>query len=200
VASKAKPFTDGEFVKETFLSSAEILFSDLPNKETILSRIREIPASPRSIERPITDIAENVTVKQTTGLQQAVVFSVALDESVDVNDVSRLAIVARCCDNDRLYEELCCMIPLGGTVKGVDIITAFVSYFENQNININKIFCVATDAAPAMVGKNKGFVKLRQDHIGRQVLSFHCIIHQESLCAKLSSMLELCNRNCYQDS
>ena len=45
VASKAIPFTDGEFIKAT-LSSAEILFSDLPNKETILSRIREIPASP----------------------------------------------------------------------------------------------------------------------------------------------------------
>ena len=144
-------------------------------------------------------MAENITVKQTTRLQQAVVFSVALDENVDVNDVARLAIVSRYCD-DHPYEEQCCLIPLGGTVKGVDITTAFLRYFENQNININKIFCVATDAAPAMVGKNKGFVKLRQDHIGRQVLSFHCIIHQESLCAKLSSMLELCNRNCYQDS
>ena len=75
VPLKAKPFTDGEIVKETFLSSAEILFSDLPNKETILSRIGEILASPRSIKRRITDMAENVTVKQTTGLQQAVVFS-----------------------------------------------------------------------------------------------------------------------------
>ena len=63
VASKAKPLTDGKFVKETFLSSAEILFSDLPNKERILSRIREKPASPRSIERRITDMAENVTIK-----------------------------------------------------------------------------------------------------------------------------------------
>jgi len=134
-------------------------------------------------------MAENVTVKQTTRLQQVVVFSVALDEHVDVNDVARLAIVARYCDNDHIYEELCCLIPLGDTVKGVDIITASVSYFENQNININKIFCVTTDAASAMVGKNKGFVKLLQDHIGRQVLSFHCIIHQESLCAK---MLSLC--------
>jgi len=174
--------------RKLFFSSAEILFGDLTNKETILSRIREIPASPRSIEKRITDMAENVTVKQTTGLQQAVVFSVALDKSVDVNDVARLAIVVWCCDSDHLYEELCCLIPLGGTVKGVNIITAFVSYFENQNININKIFCVTTDAAPAMVGKNKGFVKLLQDHIGRQVLSFHCIIHQESLCAKMSSL------------
>jgi len=63
VASKAKPFTDGEFVQETFLSSAEILFSDLPSKETILSQIREIPASPSPIERRITDMAENVTIK-----------------------------------------------------------------------------------------------------------------------------------------
>jgi hypothetical protein len=60
VGSKGKPFTDGEYIKETFLSSAEILFSDLPNKETILSRIREIPAPARSIERRITDMAENI--------------------------------------------------------------------------------------------------------------------------------------------
>ena len=133
-------------------------------------------------------MTENVTVKQTTGLQQAVVFSVALDESADVNEVARLATVVRYCDKDRIYEELCCLIPLGGTVKGEDIITAFVSYFENQNININKIFCVTTDAAPAMVGRNKGFVKLLQDRIGRQELNFHCIIDQESLCAKISSL------------
>ena len=94
-----------------------------------------------------------------------------------MNDVARLAIVARYCDNDRIYEKLCCSIPLGGTVKGVDNITAFVSNFENQNITINKIFCVTTDATPAMVRKNKGFVKLLQDHIGHQVLSLHCIIH-----------------------
>jgi hypothetical protein len=47
VALKVKLFTDGKYIKETFLSSAEILFSDLPNKETILSRIGEIPASAR---------------------------------------------------------------------------------------------------------------------------------------------------------
>ena len=48
-----------------------------------------------------------------------------------MNDVARPEIVARYCDNDRIYEELCCLITLGGTVKGVDIITAFVSYLKN---------------------------------------------------------------------
>ena len=63
VALKGKPFTDGEYIKETFLKSAEILFGDLPNKEIIVSRITAIPVSARSVERRITDLAENVTTK-----------------------------------------------------------------------------------------------------------------------------------------
>jgi hypothetical protein len=186
VASKGKPFTDGEFIKETFLSSGEILFSDLPNKEKILSQIQEIPASVRSTERHTTDRAKNVMVKQTTRLQQAIVFSVALDESVNVNGMACLAIVVRYCD-DHNYEELCCLIPLGATAKGEDIISALVSYLKNLNININKIFCVTIDAKPAVVRKNKGFVKLLQDHIGHQELSFHCVTYQESLCENILS-------------
>ena len=81
-----------------------------------------------------------------------VVFSIVLDETVDVNDVERVAIVARYCHNVRIYEELCCLIPLYGTVKGEDIITSFLSYFENQNIDLNKLFCVTTDGGPATVG------------------------------------------------
>ena len=56
VALKGKPFTDGEYIKETFLSSAEVLFRDLQNKDIILSRIREIPVSARSVERRISDL------------------------------------------------------------------------------------------------------------------------------------------------
>ncbi|GFX27670.1 uncharacterized protein TNCV_2129111 [Trichonephila clavipes] len=73
LAAKGKPFTDGEYIKNTFLKSAEILFIDLPNLRTILSRIQEIPAS-----------AENVTAKQNSGLQESVAFSIGLDESKDV--------------------------------------------------------------------------------------------------------------------
>ena len=69
VALKGKFFTDGEYIKETFLKSDEILFGDLPNKEIIVSLITAIPVSARSVERRITDLAENVTTKQITGLK-----------------------------------------------------------------------------------------------------------------------------------
>ncbi|CAI9721645.1 Hypothetical predicted protein [Octopus vulgaris] len=156
IAEKGKPFTDGEFIKKAFLRSAKILFSDLPNTETILSQFQEIPASVRSIERCITDVTENITIKQKVGLQKTAAFSVAVDENTDTNDMVCLAIVVRYCDNDRIYEELSCLIPHTNT--GQDILIAFVNYFENQVININKIFYFTTDGAHAMVGREKDFL------------------------------------------
>jgi len=38
-----------------------------------------------------------------------------------------------------------------------------------------------------MLGKNVGFVKLLENWLERPLLSFYCVIHEESLCAKVSS-------------
>ena len=48
--------------------------------------MRDMAVSARKIERRITDIAEDVNKQQTIALKTANVFSVALDESIDIND------------------------------------------------------------------------------------------------------------------
>ena len=53
------------FVKETFANCAEVLFDDLPNKCIIISRIKDVPISPRSVERRIVDMATDVPEQQT---------------------------------------------------------------------------------------------------------------------------------------
>uniref|UniRef100_A0A8C5QD50 General transcription factor II-I repeat domain-containing protein 2A n=1 Tax=Leptobrachium leishanense TaxID=445787 RepID=A0A8C5QD50_9ANUR len=50
---------------------------------------------------------------------------------------------------------------------------------------MDKLISVCTDGAPCMVGKNKGFVALLREHEKRPILSFHCILHQEELCAQM---------------
>ena len=187
VIENAKPFTDGEYLKTTFYRCAEVLFGDLPNKNTILARIKDMPASRRTIERRMTDMVDDVVGQQTVSLRNAEVFSVALDESVDLNDIPRLAVVARFSQNGKVYEELCCLAPLFNTTTGEDILLAFVKFFEKQGVDLNKVFAVTTDGAPAMVGKHREFVKLLEERIGRNVMKVHCIIHQENLCAKLSN-------------
>ena len=82
--------TTGKDILDTaFLSYADVLFDDLLNKSTIISRIRDMAVSARKIERRITDIAKDVNNQQSIALKTANVFSVALDESIDINDNPR---------------------------------------------------------------------------------------------------------------
>uniref|UniRef100_H2YQ88 DUF4371 domain-containing protein n=1 Tax=Ciona savignyi TaxID=51511 RepID=H2YQ88_CIOSA len=156
IAKHGKSFTDGVFVKEAFLGCAEVLFGDLPNKSTIISRIKDLPVSARTVERRITDMATDITEQQSAALKAAEVFSVALDESVDINDSPRLAVVARYCSNGEIHEELCCLKSMNGSTKGEDVLNTFIKHFEQRDIDIKKIFSITTDGAPAMVGIHRG--------------------------------------------
>ena len=93
IARNRKPFINGVFVKKALLNCAEMLFDNLPNKCTIISRVKDMSISLRSVERPITDITIDVTEQQTVALKGANVFSAALDESIDINDNPRSAVV-----------------------------------------------------------------------------------------------------------
>ena len=106
IAQHGKLFADGVFIKEAFLSCADVLLDDLPNKSSIISRIQDMPVSARTIERRIIDIAKDVNKQQTIALKTANVFSVALNESIDISDNPRLAVVARYCCDGEVYEEL----------------------------------------------------------------------------------------------
>ena len=165
IAKRGKPFSDGEYIKEPFICSSDVLFDGLPNKETIKSRIKDIPISARSVERRIEEMAENVRAQQTGGLKEAMVFSVALDESVDVNDIPRLAVMARYSDVT-VREELCCLKPKPETTKGEDVARVFLEHFEERGNDISKIFAVITDGVPAMVGKQRGAVTLIEERVG----------------------------------
>ena len=45
IAQHRKPFTDGVFIKEAFLSYTDVLFDDLCNKSTIILRIQDMSVS-----------------------------------------------------------------------------------------------------------------------------------------------------------
>jgi hypothetical protein len=62
-------------------------------------------------------------------------------------------------------------------------------------MNISKIAYVATDDTPSETGKEAGFVTFFTRHISRFIVTFNCIDHQETVCAKTSSRAS--NRNCY---
>ena len=60
IAKRGKPFTDGDYIKQVFINCSEVLFEDLPNKNVILSRIKNLPVSARSVKRRVEDVAADV--------------------------------------------------------------------------------------------------------------------------------------------
>lgn len=89
IVKQGKPFTDREYIKDAFLSSADVLFDGLHNKETVKSRIKDIPVSARTVQRHIEEMVENGSEQQIAGLKKCngTVFSIALDESMDINNI-----------------------------------------------------------------------------------------------------------------
>jgi hypothetical protein len=63
---------------------------------------------------------------------------------------------------------------------------------QKLNIPIQKLFEVVTDGAPSMAGKNGGLPSLITKDVknttGRDLFAYHCLIHQENLCAKSVKM------------
>ncbi len=92
-------------------------------------------------------------------------------------------LLCRYVNSDGPQEEVIELIPLKGQPRGQDICEAVLNCLKAKEINTTHLVSVATDGAPSMRGAQKGFVTLLQKSLGRKLLTFHCILHQEALCA-----------------
>ncbi|KAJ4920478.1 hypothetical protein JOQ06_022003 [Pogonophryne albipinna] len=184
IVRNGKPFTDGEYAKTFMLDVANELFDDFPNKDKIIKRIKDMPLSARTVHDRSIMMANQVEETQIKDINAGTYFSLALDESTDVSHLSQCSIIARYAAGDTLREESLAVLPMKGTTRGEDLFTSFMEFAKEKKLPMDKRISVCTDGAPCMLGKNKGFVALLREHEKRAILSFHCILHQEALCAQ----------------
>lgn len=191
IASSSRPFTDGQFVKDCMLNASQILCND---KKKIFEGIS---LSANTVARRITDLSGNVYEQLKAAAKDFEVFSIALDESTDVTDVSQCAVFIRGVDRDlNVTEEFLDLLPLKGTTTGRDIFQQLEICIEKFELNWSKLVSIATDGAPAMCSENVGVVgllkaKLNSLGILGSVTAIHCILHQEALCSKSLKMKEV---------
>uniref|UniRef100_H3BFL4 DUF4371 domain-containing protein n=1 Tax=Latimeria chalumnae TaxID=7897 RepID=H3BFL4_LATCH len=108
--------------------------------------------------------------------------SLAVDESTDIGDVAQLCIWIRCIDtvNFEITEDLLSLKSLHDRTRGKDIYIAV----RQMNVPLNSVVSVTTDGAPCMTGKHRELVaEMTKEQ--PNLLTFHCIVHQQALCSKL---------------
>jgi hypothetical protein len=118
-------------------------------------------------------------------------FSLALDESTDLTDTAQLIFWVRFVLPDlKICEEILVLCGLRGRTCGTHILERFFEASKKCDLDMKKLASVTTDGALAMIGGKSGFVSLLKQHLNENGLktmlpSFHCILHQENLCAQM---------------
>ena len=101
------------------------------NENKISSEFEKISLSRRTVTRRIADTDSAIRKTLQTILTDCAYFSIALDESTDVSDVSQLLIFVRVISPQfEVYEELLELCSLHGTTKGSDIFNAVKNAIE----------------------------------------------------------------------
>lgn len=146
----------------------------------------DVALSRRTVARRIEQMSAQSFDSLKSNLDSCLFFSAALDESTDVADMSQLLIFVRFIDSDfKISEELLKCVTMKSTTRGLDIFEAFMTTIQDF-VAIEKLVSVCTDGAPAMKSTGVGFVG-QIKRLDPKIQSFHCIIHQEALCAKKKS-------------
>lgn len=189
IAKKMKPFSDGEFVKECL---AAVMNDVLPDKQQIISRIS---LSRQTICRRIDDISAEIVVSLQDRIRQFKAFSLAFDESIDISDISQLVVFIRGVnDLFDVTQEMLNLLHLRDTTRGEDVFNAIKKCLTSNSLHLDTLSGLTTDGAPAMVGKNKGAVKLFMNELEArsvetcEIYVIHCLIHQQNLCAHVLCM------------
>jgi len=183
IARSKLPYIHGEFVKKNISDVIAIL---APENLKLKQAIEEIPISRHTTERRISEISSSVACSLQNDLKNCVAFSLALDESTDIQDIPQVSIFVRYVTNDKnIKEEFLDLISLNETTKGIDIKKALDKALSDAQLPLHKLVSIATDGAPAMVGHKTGLVgQLTQDPNYPECLFVHCMIHLEHLVSK----------------
>ncbi|CAH1989553.1 unnamed protein product [Acanthoscelides obtectus] len=178
IAKSGKPHTIGE---KLILPAVEEVLKTVLHKPAS-DIIKRIPLSNNTVERRIDEMSSDIESFLCNYLQTTH-FSIQLDESTLPDNAALLLAYVHFIMNQEIYEELLFARTLITDSKGESIVHVLKDYFIEKAIPLSNIISVATDGAPAMVGRYRGFISyLKQNMSG--VLAIHCVIHRQHLVAK----------------
>ena len=144
-------------------------------------------------------IDENIASQLNKKSDSFELYSLALDESMDVKDTAQLLIFIRGIDDSfAITEGFLTMESLKGTTRGEDLYKQVSAVIERMKLPWSKLVNVTTDGSPNLTGKHVGLLKRIQDKVKEEnpdqdLIFLHCIIHQESLCKSVLQLNHVVN-------
>ena len=171
IAKQNKSFAEAEFIKDCIVDAVSVVCPEVKSKVGAISLSRRTCSSHRCSCSEL-----NIHEQLLTASGSFQVFSIALDESTDIQDTAQLLIYLRGIDeNFEITEELLSMESLKDTVTGKDLCNSMINSLIRSGLSLDKLASITTDVAPSLTGKHSGLVKLMNDKIKRFSIA-QCIV------------------------
>ncbi|KRX12581.1 Zinc finger BED domain-containing protein 5 [Trichinella nelsoni] len=181
IAQSGQPHTIGESsVLPSIKDAVGVLFGD-----TYLKEIELIPLSNDAVARRIEDMAKWVEEQLINRVKGSKFFSLQLDESTDIQGLSKLIVFDRFVWNSELHEDiLFCEPIIQGTSE--EIFETLDVYVKSKELDWRNCVGICMGGARAMCCKNSGVVT-RVLNQSPNASWTHCSIHREVLALKTIS-------------
>ena len=182
IAKSGKPYTLAE---EIVLPAIKDVIEDVMKKDSV-NVLKSLPLSANSVKRRIDEMAEDIEHMVVSELKNSK-FSIQLDESVFGVSAILMAYVRYVSKRKgEVIDEVLFAKYLETDGKGVTIFRCLQEYLNKYDIPFENIIAVATDGAPAMVGRYRGFATFLKEKVPG-IRTIHCVLHRNNLVAKYLS-------------
>ncbi|XP_056138432.1 protein FAM200C-like [Lampris incognitus] len=179
-AKQGKPHTIGEtLVKPAALKMANIMLGKAAE-----DKLSQNPLSNDTISSRIDDMSDDILAQVVADLISSPAnFSLQLDETNDVSNLSQLVVFVRYMKDDMIKKDFLFCKPLTTTTKAVDVKKLVDDFFRDNNLSWNMVSAVCSDGAPAMLGPHSGFGALVKSD-APYIIVTHCVLHRHALATK----------------
>ena len=181
IAEKLKPYDDEAWAKKLLVKAAEKL---APKSVHLYQKLN---LSRSTVCKRIKEMGQDIEDNLKKRAEKIVNFFDCLDEKLPRNWQYFFEGLHQIF---KLIKNLLSLESMHETTRGKDLLEKLLQALSKFNLSLDKLCGVGTNGAPAMVGKHKRMVLLLKNEMDARgikhdrLVFFHCIVHQQSLCAK----------------
>ncbi|XP_073485045.1 protein FAM200C-like [Aquarana catesbeiana] len=154
IAKQGKP----HIIAETLIKPAVLKMANIMLGKAAEVKLSQIPLSNDTISDRIEDMSKDILAQVVADLiSSPAKFSLQLDETTDVSNLSQLAVFVRYVKDDVIKEDFLFCKPLTTTTKEADMKKLVDDFFKDNNLSWDMVSAACSDGAPAMLGSKVWF-------------------------------------------
>ena len=153
VAKAKKPHN----ISETLIKPCLVACTYILLGVSAVVKTKQVSLSNNTVKNCIDDMANDIKSQLIAKIKASPVFGIQLDVSVDIANLFQLMVFVPHIHSQVIEEDLLFCRPLETNTKAADVLKLIEGFFEEEELDWNKLGSVCTDGAPAMLDHDLAF-------------------------------------------